>query len=83
MRFEKNKRRKIEKHLKKFPNDERAKNALKGISYSRKTPNAPTFFKSRENKEFAHTYRLVGGNTKNLKHIFELERKVYDRPAHV
>lgn len=39
-RYEKNRKRDLERHLKKYPNDECAKAALKNISYRRATPKA-------------------------------------------
>lgn len=58
----KNRTRKLEKHLKLFPNDEQAKEALKkGLSYRRKTPyNRP--WKSAPLQEFAAQLASVGLN---------------------
>lgn len=38
-RYEENRRRRLEKHLKNQPNDEQAQEALKNISYRRQKPN--------------------------------------------
>lgn len=57
----KNRKMKLERHLKKFPNDETAKKALKDLtpaSYRRRKSTHKIW--SRETKEYAHDLRLLG-----------------------
>lgn len=82
LRFEKNKRAKIARHVKRNPNDEKAAEALKRtFKYSRATPVARTHFYSRKWKDFAHTLRLVRGSAKTLEVYLDLEHSVYDKPV--
>lgn len=78
-RYEKNKKRKVAKHIKNHPNDEAAKNSLKGgYSYSRKAPKTRTVFYSRPWKDFASTLKKVSSSAKNIDYYTKLERAVYD-----
>lgn len=61
-RYAKNKRAKLERHLKKFPNDEQAQEALKNVSSDpkRKTPN--TYMWSSSQRQKAEMLARVGIN---------------------
>lgn len=60
-RYAKNKQRKLERHLKYYPNDSQAKEALNNIqSYRRKAPINKIW--SKEKKKAAYQYRKAGLN---------------------
>ncbi len=61
-RYAKNKRKKLERHIKKFPNDEAAKAALKAVSStpSRKAPKAKVW--THPKIETARMFAKVGLN---------------------
>lgn len=79
--YSKNKKRKLERHLKKYPNDTVAENCLKngakGFSYSRSTPKTRTPLNSSANKKFAHLLRITTGTGSRLSEYLKLERTVY------
>lgn len=62
--YAKNKKAKIERHLRKFPNDEAAKAALKAIRPTppRKAPENTVW--CRNTKELSQMYRMVGESGK-------------------
>lgn len=61
-KFIKNRKAKLERHLKKFPNDEQAKTALRrNIEYRRKKPNNSNTW-SKPAKEYARLLASVGIN---------------------
>lgn len=63
-RFYKNKLKKLQRHLKKYPNDEQAKGAMVHIKeYSRKAPNTKQ-----------EQFRVVFKKTKSGKEIYRKER---------
>ena len=58
----KNRKRKLERHLKKYPNDVTASVALKkGPGYRRKKPNNSKLW-TRQKKEYAHLLKTLGYN---------------------
>ncbi len=60
-RYAKNKQRKLERHLKFYPNDSQAREALNNIqSYRRKAPINKIW--SKEQKKAAYDYRKAGLN---------------------
>jgi len=58
----KNRMAKLERHIKRFPNDEQAKKALKNglVDYRRKKPRTKVW--NRMTKEMAHLLRSIGLN---------------------
>lgn len=60
-RVVKNRTRKLERHVKRFPEDAQAAAALKkGLTNRRKAPKNSVW--TNQTKELAHLVRLVGGN---------------------
>lgn len=64
-----NKKRKIEKHLKKFPNDLQAVKTLESGSYNnwaRSTPVTRVWKGNRSLKQYAHMLRILGYSGKEI-----------------
>lgn len=81
-RYATNKVRKIERHLKKQPNDVVAQSALKAAKTatpSRQNITSCTPKWSREWKEFAHTLRICGHKGSDALVFMRAQRTVYDR----
>ena len=83
--YAKNKLKKMERHLKKYPNDKIAEKCLEtglktGFAYKRKTPNTPTW--SHTDKHHAEVWASLGHNgNKYLDYLKKL--KVGKVPAAV
>lgn len=72
-RYEKNRKRDLERHIKKFPDDECAKAALKNISYRRYTPHVVGGWINRKDP----TFHGVPANTAQvLAQVKRIVRKV-------
>lgn len=72
-RYQSNRKRRLQRHLKSHPTDAVAKDAVGKIKYRRKAPNQRVW--SSGTIEFAHTLRVLGYNGADIR------RLVFNRPV--
>lgn len=78
-RYEKNRKRRLERHLKAYPEDAVAKAALKTIEYRRYTPKTTGGWINRKDESFQ---KLTLGEARDLAQIRRNARKVVNELAY-